>query len=128
MNRSVLSGLFIVMSSAHAFPANPFLPQVSPCEKLTAQLAGWALQGVIRAKQTNTALMLSPQGNWRRIKVESELVPGVQIESVDETGVLAKIDSGCQPATYRWEIKGKTNAMDTSTAAGAATAIHKPGR
>ena len=128
MNRSVWFGLFIVMSCAHAMPANPFLPQVSPCEKLTAQLAGWVLQGVIGSAVTNTALMLSPQGIWRRIKVDNELVPGVRIESVNEAGVSAKIDPTCQPATYRWKIKGKNHAMDTSNVAGAATAIHKPGR
>lgn len=128
MNRSAWLGLFMVMTCAHSMPANPFLPQVAPCEKLTTQLAGWVLQGVISSSAANTALMLSPQGIWRRIKVDNELVPGVRIESVNEAVVSAKIDSGCQPATYRWEIKGKNHAMDTSVDAGATTAIHQLGR
>ncbi|MGK7247053.1 hypothetical protein ACSPAH_20430 [Buttiauxella agrestis] len=78
-------------------PANPFLPQVSPCEKLTAQLAGWVLQGVIGSAVTNTALMLSPQGIWRRIKVDNELAPGVRIESVNEAGCRQKLTLPASP-------------------------------
>ncbi|TNV20375.1 DUF2531 family protein [Buttiauxella sp. B2] len=128
MSRSIWIGLLIAASSVRAMPPNPFQPQISPCEKLAEQLAGWALQGVVSSSTTSTALMLSPQGTWKRIKAGSELFPGVHIESVGAGFVAAKLVSVCQPSSYRWDIKGTTYAMDSSIASGARSTIHKPGR
>lgn len=128
MSRSFWPGLLLAASSVQAMPPNPFQPQISPCEKLAQQLAGWALQGVVSSSTTSTALMLSPQGTWQRIKADSELFPGVHIEHVGEGFVSAKIAPACQPSSYRWELKGTTYAMDLGITAGARSAIHKPGR
>jgi len=128
MSRSLGGLLLLVVSSAWAMPPNPFLPHVSPCESLSTQLGSWALKGVIHSTDTNTALMLSAQGTWRRIKPGRELFEGTQIESVGEGVVVAKLAPGCLLSTYRWEIKGKTHAMDAGITVDAGAAIHKPGR
>lgn len=128
MSRSLWPGLLMVASSVQAMPPNPFQPQISPCEKLTEQLAGWALQGVVSSSTASTALMLSPQGTWLRIKADSELFPGAHIENVGVGFVVAKLDPACQPSSYRWEIKGTTYAMDSGITSGARSAIRKSGR
>lgn len=128
MSRSLWIGLILVVSSVQAMPPNPFQPQISLCEKLTEQLAGWALQGVVSSPTVSTALMLSPQGTSQRIKADRELFPGVHIEHVGEGFVSAKLTPACQPSSYRWEIKGTTYAMDSDITAGTRSAIHKPGR
>ena len=112
MIRSMGGLVLLAISSAWAIPPNPFQPHISPCDSLAAQLGLWALKGVINSTETSTALMLSPQGAWRRIKSDSELFKGVQIESVGEGFVVAKLDPGCPLSSYRWEIKGKVHAMD----------------
>jgi hypothetical protein len=128
MNRSIWIGLLIMVSTARAMPPNPFQPQISPCKKLTEQLAGWVLQGVVSSSIASTALMLSPQGAWLRIKADSELFPGVHIENVGMGFVAAKLVPACQPSSYHWEIKGITYAMDLGITSGARSAILKPGR
>lgn len=128
MNRSIGGLVFLVISSAWAIPPNPFQPHVSPCENLAVQLRNWALKGVIHSTQTSTALMQGPQGLWRRMKPSSELFKGAQIERVGEGFVVAKLEPGCSLSSYRWEIKGKTHAMDADTTSDAVVTIHKPGR
>lgn len=128
MNRSIGGLVFLVISSAWAIPPNPFLPHISPCESLSAQLGRWTLKGVINSTDTSTALMLDPQGVWRRIKPDSVLFKGAQIESVGKGAVVAKLDSGCPLSSYRWEIKGKTHAMDEGITFDTGAAVRKPGR
>ncbi|MGB7802120.1 HofP DNA utilization family protein [Buttiauxella sp.] len=128
MSRSLGGLLLLVVSPAWALPPNPFLPHVSPCDSLSAQLGSWAVKGVIHSTEINAALMLGPQGAWRRIKSGSELFKGTQIEIVGEGFVVAKLAPGCPLTTYRWEIKGKTHAMDAGITVDAGAAIHKPGR
>ncbi|MEW7312640.1 HofP DNA utilization family protein [Buttiauxella gaviniae] len=127
MNRSLCWGFFIAMAPVWAMPPNPFQPQISPCEKLTGQLSTWVLQGVISSPRTNTALMLSPQGAWRRMKVDMELIPGAKIESIGTGFVNARLELACQPSSYRWELKGKTYAMDSGITSDSGSAIRKPG-
>lgn len=128
MSRSIGGLVLLVISSAWAMPPNPFQPHISPCDSLAAQLGSWVLKGVINSTDTSIALMLSPQGAWRRIKPDSELFKGAQIESVGEGFVVAKLDPGCPLSSYRWETKGKIHAMDAGITSDAGAAIHQPSR
>ena len=128
MIRSMGGLVLLAISSAWAIPPNPFQPHISPCDSLAAQLGLWALKGVINSTETSTALMLSPQGAWRRIKPGSELFKGAQIESVGEGVVVAKLDPGCPLSSYRWETKGKIHAMDAGITTDAGAANHQPSR
>ena len=128
MIRSISGLVFLVISPAWAIPPNPFQPHISLCESLATQLESWSLNGVITSTNTSTALMLGPQGAWRRIKQDSELFEGAQIESVGEGYVVAKLGPGCPISSYRWDIKGKTHAMGAGIASDAGAAIHQPGR
>lgn len=118
----------MVISSASAMPPNPFQQYISPCEKLTEQLAAWVLQGVISSPTTNTALMLSPQGVRQRIKEDKELFPDVHIENVGMGYVVARLNPACKTSSYRWEIKGKKYAMDADITSGVGSASLQPGR
>ncbi|RPH28735.1 DUF2531 family protein [Buttiauxella warmboldiae] len=128
MNRSLCWGLLMVISTVKGMPANPFQQQISPCEKLTAQLTSWVLRGVMSSPTANIALMLSPQGSWQRVRADSELFQAVHIENVGAGFVVAKINPACQPPYYRWEIKRDLYAKDANTAAGAVSSPRQSGR
>ena len=64
--------------------------------------------------------MFNSQGKSLRIKIDNELLPDVHIENVARGFVSARLDSTCQPSSYRWEIKGKTYAMDADITSGVA--------
>lgn len=127
MERNIFWVGFMVISTVSAMPPNPFQQHISPCEKLTVQLAAWGLQGVISSPTANTALMLSPQGIGQRIKVDKELFPDVRIENVGMGYVVARVNPACKPSSYRWEIKGKTYAMDAGISSGVGSASLQPG-
>ena len=128
MNRSIFWVGLMVIPTVSAMPPNPFQQHISPCEKLTEQLAAWVLQGVISSPTASTALMLSSQGIGQRIKVDKELFPDVRIENVGVGYVVARVNPACKPSSYRWEIKGKTYAMDTGISSGVGSASLLPGR
>jgi len=128
MSRNIGWAILLAIFPARAMPPNPFLPQISPCEKLSGQLASWVLQGVVSSPASNIALMFNSQGKSLRIKTDSELLPGVHIENVAPGFVSARLDSTCQPSSYRWEIKGKTHAMDSGITSVAASALKHSGR
>ena len=128
MKRSIFWVGLMVIPTVSAMPPNPFQQHISPCEKLTEQLAAWVLQGVISSPSASTALMLSPQGIGQRIKVDKELFPDVRIENVGMGYVVARVNPTCKPSSYRWEIKGKTYAMDAGISSGVGSASLLPGR
>lgn len=128
MNRSIFWVGLMVIPTVSAMPPNPFQQHISPCEKLTEQLAAWVLQGVISSPTASTALMLSSQGTGQRIKVDKELFPDVRIENVGVGYVVARVNPACKPSSYRWEIKGKTYAMDAGISSGVDSASLLPGR
>lgn len=92
-----IGGLFIAISMTSAVSAEPVWAVIErnpfqristeSCDDDRRELTNWQLQGIVRGADYHSGWVQRPKGEWRKLVIETRLLPHWQVTHISERQV-----------------------------------------